>query len=212
MNLRLFQDVVMRADAPEEAIILMKFEGKSIEHINACLPAVFVPFHLLDPEGGMPDVMNKKLNLFIKFLLNGDGKSFIILLEDSGAEDFHFLRSAIKSSTLSKDFVFPLAISLSASASAFGQSKSLKYGGRVRAYLINSATASSVLVFRADFLYFSISSMISSASVIVISRCAMVSLPLQQHTTPQGLKSICAHGALNSVRRVFCPRFCFGIS
>jgi hypothetical protein len=42
--------------------------------------------------------------------------------------------------------VFPAAISLSASASAFFQSKSLKYGGNVNAYLINSVTAAFVLL------------------------------------------------------------------
>jgi len=88
--------------------------------------------------------------LLIKFSLNVFGKPLVILLEGIGAEDFHFLRSAIRSSTVSKDLVFPKAISLSASASAFVQSNDLKYGGIVRAYLTNSAIASSVLCFWVD--------------------------------------------------------------
>ena len=87
--------------------------------------------------------------------------------EGFGAEDSHFLRSKIKSSMESNDLVFPAAISLSASASAFSQLNSLKYGGRHNAYLINSATASSVVGLFADFLYRSISSKISSGIFIV---------------------------------------------
>lgn len=136
------------------------------------------------------DVVHKEPYLFVKFLLNGFGKLFVILLECPGAEDFHFLRSAIKSSTVSKDFVFPAAISLSASASAFVQSKSLKYGGMVRAYLINSATASSVLFFWADFLYFSTSLKISSDRVIVNSLVPIYFLLFRENTIPLNYKSI----------------------
>src|SRR4030042_4927651 len=108
-------------------------------------------------QGGMVNVGLEVPYLLIKFSLNVFGKPLVILLEGIGAEDFHFLRSAIRSSTVSKDFVFPAAIWVSASASAFVQSNALKYGGRVKAYLINSVKASSVLVFLADFLYLSIS-------------------------------------------------------
>jgi len=117
----------------------------------------------------MLDIVHKKLYLFIEFFLCSLGKPLVILLKGFGAEDYHFLRSAIKSSMESNDLVFPAAISLSASASAFSQLNSLKYGGRDNAYLINSVTASSVFSLFADFLYRSISSNTSSGIFIVTS-------------------------------------------
>src|SRR4030042_2585119 len=144
-------------------------------------------------KGGMVNVGLEVPYLLIKFSLNVFGKPLVILLEGIGAEDFHFLRSAIRSSTVSKDFVFPAAIWLSASASAFVQSNALKYGGRGQAYLINSVTASSVFGFLADFLYLSISSMMSSAMVFVISRKTIAISLLHQHTIPKPVKSIYQH-------------------
>jgi len=174
VKLRSFQNIVVRTDAPEEVIILMNFEGKAIEHVDACLPSVFVPFHLLNPERRVTDVIDKEPYLIIEFFLCSLGKPLVILLKGFGAEDSHFLRSKIKSSMESNDLVCPAAISLSASASAFSQSNSLKYGGRVRAYLIKSLTASSVLVLLADFLYRSISSKMSSVNVIFNARVAIL--------------------------------------
>ncbi len=167
VSLRFFQDIIVRAETSEEVMVPVNFEGESIEHVDACLPAVFVPFHLLEPNGRMITIGYKELYLFIKFSLDDPGKVLIILLKGVGTEDFHFFRSVIRSSTESNDLVFPAAISLSASASASSQLNSLKYGGRVRAYLISSETASSVSVFFADFLYRSISSNTSSVKVIV---------------------------------------------
>src|SRR4030042_2949606 len=119
----------MWAYTTEEVIVTMYFKGKPIKNIYACFPAVFVPFHFLYSEGWMLDIVHKKLYLFIEFFLCSLGKPLVILLKGFGAGDYHFLRSAIKSSMESNDLVFPAAISLSASASAFSQSHSLKYGG-----------------------------------------------------------------------------------
>jgi len=99
VKLRSFQNIVVRADASEEIVIPVNFEGKAIEHVDARLPAVFVPFHLLNPEGRMITIGHKEFYLFIKFSLDDSGKVLIILLEGIGTEEFHFFRSAIKSST-----------------------------------------------------------------------------------------------------------------
>lgn len=104
--LRLFQDSIMRADAPEEVIILMDFKSKAIEHVDARFPAVFMPFHLFDPEGGMADVVHEAPYLLIKFCLNVFGKPLVILLEDSGAEDFSFLEVCNKVFYAIKGFCF----------------------------------------------------------------------------------------------------------
>src|SRR3989337_4602078 len=135
-------------------------------------------------------VIDKESYLFIEFFLYSLGKPLVILLKGFGAEDYHFLRSAIRSSMESNDLVFPAAISLSASASVFSQSNSLKYGGRDNAYLINSATASSVFGLFADFLYRSISSKTSSGIFIVNSRFAIFMFLLYQNTIPLDFKSI----------------------
>jgi len=171
-------------------MVTMYFKGKPIEHIYACFPAVFMPFHFFDSEGWMVDIVHKKLYLFIEFFLCSIGKPLVILLKGFGSEDSHFLRSAIKSSMESNDLVFPAAISLSASASAFSQLNSLKYGGRDNAYLINSATASSVFGLFADFLYRSISSNTSSGIFIVNSRFAIFIFLLRQNTISLVFKSI----------------------
>ena len=65
----------------------------------------------------MIDVVYRKLKLGIKFFLSGYWKSFVIFFKDFGPEDLHLLRSARKSSVDLNDFVFPDAISSSASAS-----------------------------------------------------------------------------------------------
>lgn len=48
----LFQDIIMWPDATKQVIIPVNFKGKPIEHINACFPAVFMPFYFFDSEGG----------------------------------------------------------------------------------------------------------------------------------------------------------------
>lgn len=166
----------MRADAPEEIMIGMDFKCESVKHINARFPAVFMTLHLFGPEGWMMDVAHEKSDLVFKLFLRRLGELFEILLEDIGTEDFHFLRSERKSSMDLNDLVLPVAISLSASASAFFQSKPLKYGGSVRAYFINSVTASFVLLLCESFLYFLISSKVESDKVIVNSRDAIAFL------------------------------------
>ncbi len=127
-------------------------------------------------------------------------KLFIILLEGFGAEDSHFLRSAIKSSTESNDLVCTAAISLSASASAFSKLNSLKYGGRDNAYLINSATASSMLGLFAYFIYRSISSNTSSGIFIVNSRFDIFMVLLCQKTIQSVFKSINAKNSLKHAK------------
>jgi hypothetical protein len=171
-------------------MVTMYLKGKPIKHIYACFPAVFVPFHLFNSEGRVTYVIDKESYLVIKFFLCSLRKPLIILLKSISAEDFHFLRSERKSSMESNDLVFPAAISLSASASAFSQLNSLKYGGRDNAYLINSATAASVFGLFADFLYRSISSKTSSGIFIVNSRLAIFLFLLRQDNTPLVFKSI----------------------
>lgn len=180
----------MRSNSSEKVIILMYFKGEPVEHIYARFPSVFVSFHLLNSERRMPDVIDKETYLIIEFFLYSFRKPMIILLKGLGAEDPHFLRSAIKSSMESNDLVFPVAISLSASASASSQLNSLKYGERDNAYLINSATASSVFGLFANFLYCSISSKISSGIFIVNSRFAIFMFLLRQNTIPVAFESI----------------------
>lgn len=124
----------------------------------------------------MMNVVYEEPDFGSKLFLRKFGELFEIHLEAFGAEDVHFLRSEMRSSADLNDLVFPAAISLSASASAFFQSKSLKYGGNVKAYLSNSVTAFFVLLLCEAFLYFSISSKIVSDRVIVNSRVAMVFL------------------------------------
>jgi len=135
-------------------------------------------------EGEEGEVISQVIMVFLEYHHVGRCE------EGFGAEGFHFLRSAIKSSMESNDLVFPAAISLSASASAFSQLNSLKYGGRDNAYLINSATASSVVGLFADFLYRSISSKISSGIFIVNSRFAIFMFLLRQNTIQLAFKSI----------------------
>jgi len=122
----LFQHIIVWADTTEKVMVMIYFKGKPIEHIYACFPTVFMPFHFFDSKGWMVNIVHKKPYLFIEFFLRILGKPIVILLKGFGAEDSHFLRSAIKSSMESNDLIFPATISLSASASAFSQLKSLK--------------------------------------------------------------------------------------
>ncbi len=172
----------MRAYTAQEIMVRMNLKSKPIKHINACLPAVFVSFHLLDSKGRVIDVIHEEFDFAFKFFLGRSWKFFIILLKNFGSEDFHFLRSNKKSSADLNAFVFPAAISLSASASAFFQSNPLKYGGRVNAYLTSSATASPVLFLCSSFLYLFTSSRTLSDKVIVNSCVAIVLLLLIQNS------------------------------
>jgi len=156
----------------------------------------------------------KSLILSSNFFCASLGKPLVILLKGFGAEDSHFLRSKIKSSMESNDLVCPAAISLSASASAFSQLNSLKYGGRDNAYLINSATASSVFGLFADFLYRSISSKISSGIFTVYSRFAIFMFLLRQNTIQLAFKSIYTNSFKRGKTSLFIhphPRYLFKV-
>ncbi len=154
---RILQDIIMRADAAEKIAVFMNLKGESVKHVDTGLPSVFMALHLLDPQGWMLNVLDKKPYLFREKLLNMRGKLQEVLFKRFGPFNPHALRSARNSSTVEKDFTLPAAISASASSSAFSQSKRAKYGGSVRAYFISSRMAALSSVICACFLKSAIS-------------------------------------------------------
>lgn len=131
----------MRADSAEKIIVVMDFKGEAIKHGNTGFPAILKALHFFDPERRMFDVLHKKPYLLFENILYMRRQLLKVLFKGFSADYPHALRSARNSSTVEKDFIFPAAMSSSASFSAFSQSKALKYGGSDRAYFISSTTA-----------------------------------------------------------------------
>ncbi|MCL5808901.1 MAG: hypothetical protein M1418_10265 [Deltaproteobacteria bacterium] len=166
---RIFQNIV-GADSSEENIIIVYLKREPIEHVDAAFPAVFKSFHFLDSERRMSTILNEDAQFPIKKLLNAGGQLLIVLLEGFCKMDIHAFRSASKSSTEVKHATRPAAISASASASAFSQSKFRKYGGSVRAYFSSSKTAARVSLMLLFRLKFANSTAMSSGISSVIVR------------------------------------------
>jgi len=166
---RIFQNIV-GSDSSEEKIIIVHLKGEPIKHVDAAFPAVFKPLHFLDSERRMSNILNEDAQFPIKKLLNAGGQLLVVLLEGCCKMDIHAFRSASKSSTEVKHATRPAAISASASASAFSQSKFRKYGGSVRAYLSSSKTAARVSVMLLLRLKFASSAAMSSGISNVIVR------------------------------------------
>lgn len=138
--LRFFEHIV-GTNPSEEIISFVNFKGKTIKHRDTCFPSIFVPFQFFNPQRWMLNVFYKKPNLFLKGFLDMMWEFLIVLLKGVRSDYFHAFRSVMSSSTDENSLTLPDAISESASFSAISQSKSLKYGGSVNAYLISSYIA-----------------------------------------------------------------------
>ena len=133
-----FFECIVGANPSEEIISFVNFKGKTIKHRNTCFPFVFVPSQFFNPQRWMLDVFHKKPDLFIKDFPDMMREFLIVILKRVCSDYFHAFRSVMSSSTDENSLTLPDAISRSASVSAISQSKSLKYGGSVNAYLISS--------------------------------------------------------------------------
>ena len=116
----------MRADPPKKIVVIVNLKSKSVKHVDARFPSVFISLHLLYPKGRMLNILDKEPDLFLEKLLYAGRKLLEVFLKRFGPVDPHALRSARNSSTDEKDFTFPAAMSASASSSAFFQSNRAK--------------------------------------------------------------------------------------
>lgn len=111
----------MWSDTAEKIVVFMYFKGKAVEHINTCLPSVFMSLHLFDTERWMLDIGFEEKNFLGKFFPNRCGKFLVVIFKWVCTENPHFLRSARSSLALLNDLTQSFAIASSASVSAIFQ-------------------------------------------------------------------------------------------